>query len=366
MTQVLTVLGARPQFIKAGVVSRALASRGVDEMIVHTGQHFDTSMSEVFFEELGIPAPAYNLGIGSLSHGQMTGRQLERVEEVLLDANPSLVLVYGDTNSALAGALAAAKLGIPVAHVEAGLRSWNRAMPEEVNRVLVDHLADIAFAPTRTAVANLAAEGIRGDRVHHVGDVMLDAALHYRHRSRQPAQLELEDGAPFVLCTVHRAQNTDDPHRLRGILDGLVDSGLDVVWPVHPRTRARLSGLDLRLPRRITLLPPVTYLEMVWLERHCTVVATDSGGVQKEAFFHNKPCVTFRRETEWVELVGAGSQVLVDADATAIAKALTGQFMPTTAADYFGRGDASEKIAHILARQTVDTRSRVSPGVEAT
>jgi len=352
MTRILTVVGARPQFIKAGTVSRALSAHGVDEVLVHTGQHFDANMSEVFFDELAIPAPTHNLEVGGGSHGEMTGRQLERVERVLVETQPRLVLVYGDTNSTLAGALAAAKLGIPVAHVEAGLRSWNRAMPEEINRVLVDHLSALAFAPTATAVKNLVAEGIDMATVHQVGDVMYDAALFYRERARRPADAAIPHDVPFVLCTIHRPQNTDSPARLRRIIEGLVRSGRHVAWPVHPRTAGNLADLRSSLPDRIHLLPPVSYLEMAWLETHCSAVATDSGGVQKEAFFHGKPCVTFREETEWVELVEEGSQRLVGADPDAIVTGLSELSAPRPGADLYGTGDAAGAIARVLAEAT--------------
>lgn len=346
MTRVVTVVGARPQFIKAGTVSRALARRNVNETLVHTGQHFDANMSDVFFEELALPTPKYNLEVSGGPHGQMTGRQLERVEAVLLEERPDLVLVYGDTNSTLAGALAAAKLLVPVAHVEAGLRSWNRAMPEEVNRVLTDHVSDLLFPPTSAGVANLEAEGIPGDRVHLVGDVMYDAARFYRDRARRPA-VDLPEGE-FVLATVHRPQNTDDPARLRGIVDGLAEAGSPVVWPVHPRTTGSLSELGA-LPPNLWLVDPVGYLEMVWLEASCRAVATDSGGVQKEAFFHGKPCATLREETEWVELLDAGYQRLVGADPTRIAAALRELPPPPSGHQLYGAGDAAERIVDVLA-----------------
>jgi UDP-GlcNAc3NAcA epimerase len=352
MTQVLTVVGARPQFIKAGTVSRALADRGLSELIVHTGQHFDANMSAIFFDELDIPEPAFNLEVGGGSHGEMTGRQLERVEAVLLDVQPQVVMVYGDTNSTLAGALAAAKLQIPVAHVEAGLRSWNRAMPEEINRVLTDHISDVAFAPTATAVRNLVAEGIDQSIVRQVGDVMYDAALFYRDKGRRPDLSGFPDSEPFVLCTVHRPQNTEDPRRMQAIINGLVESGRHVVWPVHPRTVSKLDGVRHSLPKRIHLIPPVGYLEMAWLEAHCDIVATDSGGVQKEAFFHGKPCVTFREETEWVELVNGGSQRLAGANRSAIVEALVELAPPAGDAHPYGTGDAAKRIAEAVAEMT--------------
>ncbi|HET7463587.1 MAG TPA: UDP-N-acetylglucosamine 2-epimerase (non-hydrolyzing) [Longimicrobium sp.] len=312
--KVLTVVGARPQFVKAATVSRALAGHpGAREVLVHTGQHHDENMSKIFFDELGIPEPDHHLGVAGGGHGAMTGRMLERVEAVIEGERPDWVLVYGDTNSTLAGALAAAKLHVPVAHVEAGLRSFNRRMPEEVNRVLTDHAADLLFAPTDAAVAHLRREGIDGARVRKVGDVMYDAALHYaRAAERESAVLErlaLERGG-YVLATVHRAENTDDPARLAAVLGGLAEVAetIPVVLPLHPRTRGRAAALPGGgdLLGRLTVTEPLGYLDMVRMERHAAVVATDSGGVQKEAFFHRVPCVTLRDETEWVELVELG------------------------------------------------------------
>ncbi len=310
----VTVVGARPQFIKAAVVSRQILARDdIREVLVHTGQHYDSNMSDVFFEEMDIPKPDYHLGVGSGTHGAQTGQMLAAIERVLLAEQPNWLLIYGDTNSTLAGAVAACKLHIPVAHVEAGLRSFNRRMPEEMNRVLADHASELLFAPTETAVANLAREGIVGDQVINVGDVMYDAALFYGEKalygSRILEQLELEAGA-YILSTVHRAENTDDPARLRVILEGLaaVAREVPVILPLHPRTRATLTrlGLDGEAARRIRIVDPVGYLDMVMLEKHARLVVTDSGGVQKEAFFHGVPCVTLRDETEWVELVELG------------------------------------------------------------
>ena len=318
MTKIVTILGARPQFIKASAVSRALADhQGVSEVLVHTGQHFDEKMSDVFFEELGIPCPIHQLGIASGNHGAMTGRMLEAVEVVLLEEAPSCVLVYGDTNSTLAGALAAAKLHIPIAHVEAGLRSFNRRMPEEINRVLTDHVADTLFTPTDEATKNLIAEGISTTKVFQVGDVMYDAALHFSEvaaaRGAGPGAFGLAPGE-YVLATIHRQENTDDTARLEAIMAGLdaVAAEIPVLLPLHPRTRLRLAeaNLDGRFPR-IQFTPPLGYLDMVTLQQHAAVIATDSGGVQKEAFFHQRPCVTLRDETEWVELVKFGWNRLV-------------------------------------------------------
>lgn len=351
--RVVTIVGARPQFIKAATVSRAFAQQSVDEVIVHTGQHFDANMSDVFFDELEIPRPHHHLGIGGGPHGAMTGRQLEKIEGVLLDEKPDWVLVYGDTNSTLAGALAAAKLHIPVAHVEAGLRSFNRRMPEEINRVLTDHVSSLLFAPTATAVQNLANEGINGDRVKLVGDVMYDATLFYNSRARKPTWFDglgiPEQG--FVLCTIHRAENTDDPSRLSGIMQGLGDSGLPVVLPLHPRTRGALEAQPIAVPDNVHLVAPVGYLEMTWLEMQCRIVATDSGGVQKEAYFHGKSCVTLRDETEWVELVEAKVNILTGTDPKLIHNAVLASARDgITSAPLYGQGDASAQVANGILR----------------
>jgi UDP-GlcNAc3NAcA epimerase len=361
--KILTVVGARPQFIKAAVVSRLLAdgSSGIRELLVHTGQHFDAELSDVFFEEMGIPRPHVHLGIGGLSHGAMTGRMIEAIENVIVAERPSLVLVYGDTNSTLAGAIAASKLNILVAHVEAGLRSFNRGMPEEINRVLTDHATDVLFAPTRTAVENLRREGIRTEAVHLVGDVMFDAALHYagvaRERSTILERLGLDERG-YVLATVHRQENTDDEARLTAIFEGLARVAVrtKVVLPLHPRTRKRLEDAPraAAAARALILVGPVGYLDMVALERGATAIATDSGGVQKEAFFYGVPCVTLRDETEWIELIDLGANVLappVDAVrvGTAIERALEHQSTAPTARPY-GDGDAGQKIVAILSR----------------
>jgi UDP-GlcNAc3NAcA epimerase len=355
--KVLTVLGARPQFVKAAAVSRALAQAGVDEVLVHTGQHHDANMSDVFFSELGIPAPAHHLGVAGGSHGAMTGRMLERVEEVLLAERPDWVLVYGDTNSTLAGALAAVKLHLPVAHVEAGLRSFNRRMPEEVNRVLTDHAADLLFAPTEAAVANLRAEGIDGERVRQVGDVMYDAALHYGAEAERGSdvlsRLGLAPGG-YALSTVHRAENTDDPARLRAVFAGLARLAreLPVVLPLHPRTRGALERAGAPVDTAgLRIVDPVGYLDMVMLEKHAALVATDSGGVQKEAFFYRVPCVTLRDETEWVELVELGwNRLASPADAAAVARALLAA-LGTRGAEGapYGDGTTARQVAAALA-----------------
>lgn len=350
MSKILTVVGARPQFIKAATVSRALSAKGGEEIMVHTGQHYDANMSDIFFEQMHIPRPHHYLGVGGGTHGQMTGRQLEQIEKVLLAERPDWVLVYGDTNSTLAGALAAVKLHIPVAHVEAGLRSFNRRMPEEINRVLTDHASDLLFAPTPTAVCNLANEGMCRDKVHLVGDVMYDAAMFYKDLAYRPDwfQLsELKEGG-YVLCTIHRAENTDDPSRLRGILQGLSDANEPVVLPLHPRTRAMVNEFNMPLAANINVVAPVGYLEMVWLEMHCRIIVTDSGGVQKEAYFHGKPCITMRDETEWTELIEAGVNCLVGASPERIVDAVRNAAPIDISERLYGDASAADQIAAIL------------------
>ena len=352
---IITIIGARPQFIKAAVVSRALAARGVAEKLVHTGQHFDANMSDVFFEELEIPHPAYHLGIGGGTHGQNTGRMVEAIEKVLLDQRPDWVLVYGDTDSTLAGAVAAVKLHIPVAHVEAGLRSFNRSMPEEINRVLTDHAASLLFAPTDAAVGHLANEGISGTSVCQVGDVMYDAALFYGTKAETTSAILSSLGLTsksYVLATIHRAESTDNPSRLRSILDGFAQFAGDIVLPIHPRTRARLSAAGLTLSGNVRAIEPVGYLDMVMLEKNACLIATDSGGVQKEAFFHGVPCVTLRAETEWTELVEAGwNRLAAPSDSGNIARTMLAA-RGTVGAPIapYGDGNAAEKIAALLAK----------------
>lgn len=308
--RIVTIVGARPQFIKAAALSRALGEDdSIEELLVHTGQHFDDNMSEVFFRELSMPAPHFHLGIHGGPHGQMTGRMLEAIERVLMDTAPALVVVYGDTNSTLAGALAAAKLHIPVAHVEAGLRSFNRRMPEEVNRVLIDHVSALLFCPTFEAMAHLRNEGIT-DGVHHTGDIMYDATLYARgaagRRSDILARLTLTAG-DYVLCTVHRSENTDSAARLAALLAHVreVAGARSVVMPLHPRTRRELTRLAIPTDG-IRLLEPLGYFDMHALLGGAAHVLTDSGGVQKEAYFHRVPCVTLRDDTEWTETLAAG------------------------------------------------------------
>lgn len=363
--QILTIIGARPQFVKAAMVSRAIQAHArtegggptVAETILHTGQHFDAAMSQVFFDELGIPAPAVNLGIHGGSHGAMTGAMLPAIEAEIQRRAPDWVLVYGDTNSTLAGALAAAKLGVPVAHVEAGLRSFNRRMPEEINRVLTDHLAARLFCPTAAAVAHLRAEGVSAG-VEQVGDVMYDAALYFGAVAEARAEALARHATPadgYALATVHRAENTDDPERLAGILQALaaLHRDLPVVLPLHPRTRqaADAAGLGQDLDG-LLLLPPVSFLEMVLLEKRARLILTDSGGIQKEAYFHGVPCVTLRDETEWTETVEAGWNRLAGARPEAIGAAVAAALHDGEARrpipDY-GAGNTAERIVTSLA-----------------
>jgi UDP-GlcNAc3NAcA epimerase len=355
--KVLTVIGARPQFIKAGPVSDAFRKLGISETVVHTGQHYDRSMSQIFFDELGLEPPQINLNVGSGSHGAQTGAMLSALDPILCSQVPDWVVVYGDTNSTLAGALSAAKLHIPVAHVEAGLRSFNRAMPEELNRIVADSLSDLLFAPTKVGVSNLLAEGVAMQRILLVGDVMYDAALMYGQRADERKTLSRFGLArqEFALATIHRAENTDTPARLQAIVDGLIDASktLHVIWPVHPRTRKMLiaSNIEARLVQHITLAEPLGYLDMLQLERNAAVIVTDSGGVQKEAFFFRVPCVTLRDETEWTELIELGWNVLCPpTDGAAISTAILsrpGKFGVN--GDPYGDGHAAARIAACLA-----------------
>jgi UDP-GlcNAc3NAcA epimerase len=353
--KILTVIGARPQFIKAAAVScRLRAQPSTREILVHTGQHYDENMSDVFFSELGIPTPDHHLGVGSGSHGAMTGRMLEKIEAVILAEKPDALLVYGDTNSTLAGALAAAKLHVPVAHVEAGLRSFNRKMPEEINRVLTDHVSKWLFCPTKAAVENLNREGISDGRLSLVGDVMYDVALMARERAGNVARWGVRPGQ-YVLATIHRAENTDDPARLEAIFDGLRDVAkhLPVILPLHPRTRSVLRRDGRGETGGVKVIDPIGYLDMTALERHARLVVTDSGGVQKEAFFHRVPCVTLRDETEWVELVDLGWNRVLPPTSTAavrdgILAALESRPGNDPPSDLYGGGQAAARIVREL------------------
>ncbi|MEP6406139.1 MAG: UDP-N-acetylglucosamine 2-epimerase (non-hydrolyzing) [Marinobacter sp.] len=351
--KVMTIIGARPQFIKAAVVSRAFKEHrpDVQEIIVHTGQPYDANMSEVSFDELEIPRPDHNLGIGGGTHGQNTGRMIEKLEGLMIEIMPEWVLVYGDTDSTLAGALAASKLNVPVVHVEAGLRSFNRKMPEEINRVLTDHVANLLFVPTETSLQNLLNEGIANEKMKLVGDVMYDAALFYKRKSRKPdlpEGLNIESNG-FVLCTIHRAENTDDPKRLGSILEGLGNTGQTIVLPLHPRTRSKVADYGICIPGNVWVIEPIGYLEMVWLEVHCRLIATDSGGIQKEAYFHGKPCLTLRDETEWVELVDEGVNLLVGADASRIVSCFDSILNVSVGGKpLYGNGNSGVQIAEAL------------------
>lgn len=319
--KIATVVGARPQFIKAAAFSRAIATQDkfpAREILIHTGQHYDSNMSDIFFDEMELPKPHYHLGIGSGSHGAMTGRMLEAIERVLIDESPDWVVVYGDTNSTLAGALAAAKLHIPLAHVEAGLRSFNRKMPEEINRILADHSADLLFTPTANATKRLQKEGICESKIAEVGDIMYEAALYYGVKATGKSTILEKLGLSkkkYVLATIHRAENTDDPEKLAAVLDGLslIAKHTPVVWPVHPRTRQAMIDNDLLTSAQnsLVIIEPLGYLDMLSIESQAEVIITDSGGVQKEAFFFKIPCLTLREETEWTELVEHGYNQLV-------------------------------------------------------
>ena len=348
--KVASVVGARPQFIKAAPVSAALRKQH-QEVLIHTGQHYDDGLSAAFFRSLHIPEPDYNLGVGSGPHGEQTGRMLIEIERVLLTDRPDAVLVYGDTNSTVAAALVAAKLHLPLAHVEAGLRSHNRHMPEEINRVVADHLSALLFCPTQTAVDNLAGEGIRAG-VHLVGDVMYDVALATAQEARQRDVVRRLGLAKkdYLLCTVHRPQNTDDPLNLREIVEALSGCGRRVVLPLHPRTRKFLEqhGLTGALGENVTVTEPLDYLDFQALLMEAAKVLTDSGGVQKEAYFFGIPCITFRDETEWIETVEDGWNVLVGAEKQEILKAIAGFNPSGTKNKSFGDGHAADRIVEIL------------------
>jgi UDP-GlcNAc3NAcA epimerase len=357
--KVLTVLGARPQVIKASVVTHAITRCEVlDEIVLHTGQHFDANMSAVFYEEFGLSPPDYQLDINGGTHGAMTARMLLHIEEILLDEKPAAVLVYGDTNSTLAGALAAVKLRIPVAHVEAGLRSFNMDMPEEVNRIVTDRVSDWLYTPTAVAEAHLLREGIPREKIVPVGDVMYDVARHYGAQigpeGRVLEKLGLSPNE-YILVTIHRAESTDHPQVLRSIVDALgrTAARMPVVWPMHPRTRRALAAAGTFDPilAKMHVIEPTGYLDMVQLEKYASVIATDSGGVQKEAFFHETPCVTIRTETEWVELIEAGwNRLASPSDSASIVDAISDaigsrgeRILP------YGDGDAADRIVAHLA-----------------
>jgi UDP-GlcNAc3NAcA epimerase len=350
--KIVTIVGARPQFVKAAALSREFAKHeNIEEIIIHTGQHFDANMSDIFFTEMEIPQPKYNLDINSVGHGAMTGRMLEGIEKILLDEKPDILLVYGDTNSTIAGALAAKKLHIKVAHVEAGLRSFNMEMPEEVNRILTDRISDILLCPTTTAIDNLKKEGYDNieTKVVNCGDVMQDAAMFYALKSEEKSNLPiLKSLESFILCTLHRAENTDDPERLRNIVEALNETHktTPIVLPLHPRTKGKIESLDLKL--EVHLIDPVGYFDMIELLKNCSLVMTDSGGLQKEAYFFKKNCVTMRDQTEWVELLENNVNILVGADKQNILIGVDSMLNKQSNfdLDLYGNGKACENIVN--------------------
>jgi len=352
--KIITILGARPQFIKAGTVSREIAKyANIEEIIVHTGQHFDANMSNIFFDEMKIPKPNYNLDINGLGHGAMTGQMLERIEEVLLKEKPDWVMVYGDTNSTIAGALAASKLHIKVAHVEAGLRSFNMKMPEEINRILTDRVSSILFCPTQSAIDNLQKEGYNSLDIKVVksGDVMQDGAIFYKDLAVKPINLNISK--EYILTTIHRAENTDDEQRVKNIVESLneIAQDIQIVLPLHPRTKNILEKLEIKLSENIKVIEPVGYLNMVWLIDNSKLIMTDSGGLQKEAYFFKKQCITLRDETEWIELVKNGFNTLVGSDKNKILEVYknNAEFkIQNLKLNLYGNGDASKKIIREL------------------
>lgn len=355
--KIVTILGARPQFIKAASLSREVRAQrknglNVKEVIVHTGQHFDANMSDIFFDEMNIPQPDYSLGVAGKSHGVMTGEMIAKIEEVLTEERPDWVLLYGDTNSTLAGAIAASKLNFPIAHVEAGLRSRNIAMPEEINRIVTDRLSSILFCPTSLAMNNLKLEGI--DNWSHVidyklsGDVMLDGVKYYRNLARKPLHVDVDKD--FVLCTIHRAENTNNADRLISIFEALRKIGREkqIILSLHPRTKAYIEKLNIDTSE-LTLISPVGYLNMIWLLDNCSVVITDSGGLQKEAYFLARPCITLRDETEWQELVEIGANTLVGSNRDKIWEAFSSaNYKVTFRGSLYGDGNASKFILDSL------------------
>lgn len=377
--KIVTVIGARPQIIKAAALSRAIRNHYADsiqEVIVHTGQHYDENMSQVFFDELQIPRPDYNLHVGSASHGVQTARMTEGIEELLIKEQPDFIILYGDTNSTLAGAVAAAKIHVPIAHIEAGLRSFNKAMPEEINRIVCDHCSTLLFTPTKAGFENLKREGfaieneppydIDNPKVYHCGDIMYDNSLHFAEIAEEKTNIISKLGLkekPFILATVHRDTNTDQPEKMNAIFSAILklSEECQVVLPLHPRT-SKLLKTNLEAAKRdqllnspnISIIPPVSFLEMIALERHAQLVMTDSGGVQKEAYFFKKPCIILRPETEWVEIVETGNAILADADEKRIMEAWDHfkAMPPTEFPEIFGNGHAAE----FMLKQLLDAK----------
>ncbi len=348
----ITVLGARPQFIKAAPVSRELRKEH-EELIIHTGQHYDANMSDIFFEELHIPKPDFHLGVGSGSHGKQTGDMLAQIEEILLAEKPDYLLVYGDTNSTLAGALAAAKLHIPVVHIEAGLRSFNKKMPEEINRIMTDHVSEYLFCPTDTAIENLTNENITHN-VINVGDVMYDAVVYNKKLANEGSEILAKHGVEskqYHLITIHRAENTDDEQKINNILEAFSKIDELKVWPIHPRTKHKLESYGLKLDEiaNLKVIEPVGYLDMLTLESNAKKIITDSGGVQKEAYFMEVPCVTVREQTEWVETLEGEANILVGTDVDKIIEAVNKEVSPSYKL-VFGDGNASRKIVEAIRK----------------
>ncbi|MGV8058376.1 MAG: non-hydrolyzing UDP-N-acetylglucosamine 2-epimerase [Smithellaceae bacterium] len=347
--KVVTIIGARPQFIKAAPMSQKLRDMA-KEVLVHTGQHYDNAMSDIFFRELGIPDPDYNLNVGSGTHGMQTSQMLLGIEKVLIAENPDWVLIYGDTNSTLAGALAASKLHIPVAHIEAGLRSYNRLMPEEINRVLADHLSTVLFCPSKTAVDNLRMEGIT-QGVHIVGDVMADSVMLAGKMAGDHAQILSRLGLvekEYLLATVHRAENTDSPNFLSEILNSFNEIEMNIIFPVHPRTQKVMQNLGWSPASHVILIDPVGYLDMITLEKSARMILTDSGGIQKEAYWLSVPCITMREESEWVETIEAGWNILTGADKNKIIDAVRSYCPPEAHPQLYGDGQTADQIIKIL------------------
>tara|TARA_B110000483_G_C18172778_1_gene533870 strand:+ start:741 stop:1850 length:1110 start_codon:yes stop_codon:yes gene_type:complete len=366
--KLLTILGARPQFIKAAAISRAIVDKNISnnlsikEIIVHTGQHYDPKMSEIFFQQLGIPSPDYNLKISNLSHGSMTGRMIEGVEELLAKHLPDCVLLYGDTNSTLAGAIAASKMHIPIAHIEAGLRSNNLAMPEEVNRILTDRVSNLLYCPTASAIKNLVDEGYpfklansRQQIIENTGDVMLDVIRHFSPEFKKNKILESLDlkNEDYALCTIHRAENVDTIENLNNILKALkyISSSCQVVLPIHPRTKNKLAtSIDSSLFESLLIIDPLSYFEMQALSMNAKVILTDSGGLQKEAYFHQVPCITLREETEWVETVQSGWNILAGSSKDNILNTFAAITKPDQSESLYGTGYASNQIIDSLLK----------------
>lgn len=349
MKKIVTVIGARPQFIKAAPLSKVIRLY-YEEKIIHTGQHYDKNMSDIFFKELNIPAPDYNLGVQASGHGEQTGLMMIKIEKILIHEQPDAVLVYGDTNSTLAGALAAAKLHIPVIHVEAGLRSFNISMPEEINRVVVDHLSHLLFCPTSNAVDQLKKENIH-DRVFETGDIMYDAVLTHIQQADQQTKSVPELPEDYLLVTVHRAENTDSPEKMKNIIDALSNIKQPKVWPMHPRTKKALETfqIDVSAIPNVIILPPVGYLTMLNIEKQAEKIITDSGGVQKEAYFLNVPCITLRNETEWPETLVNEANLLVGTDSHKIIEAVNRLVTPSYP-DVFGKGDTAMRIVDVMRK----------------